>query len=66
MKGEWKVTSNPIGGKTLYGVYRLLDINEVDHSGNREFAGNYVEDRQIAEFVAEQLNDKEKSPLKAD
>jgi len=66
MKGEWKVTSNPIGGKTLYGVYRLLDINEVDHSGNREFAGNYVEDRQIAEFVAEKLNDKEKSPHKAD
>ena len=61
MKGEWKVTSNPIGGKTLYGVYRLLDVNEVDHSGNREFAGNYVEDRQIAELVAEQLNDKEKA-----
>jgi len=30
-------------------------------TGNREFAGNYVEDRQIAELVAEQLNDKEKA-----
>lgn len=66
MKGERKVTSNPIGGKTLYGVYRLLDINEVDHSGNREFVGDYVEDKSIAEFVAKQLNGKEKSPLKAD
>ena len=68
MKGEWKVTSNPIGGKTLYGVYRLIDINEVDHSGNREFAGEYIDDRHIAESVATSLNqmDEEKSPQKAD
>lgn len=61
MRSEWKVTSNPIGGKTLYGVYRLLDINEVDHSGNREFAGDYIEDKQTAMLIAEELNEKEKA-----
>ncbi len=61
MKGPWKVTSQVIGDCKKYAVYRLLDVNEVDHSGNREFAGNYVEDKQIAGFVAEQLNDKEKA-----
>ena len=66
MKGPWKVTSQVIGDCKKYAVYRLIDINEVDHSGNREFAGDYVEDKSIAEFVAKQLNDKEKSPLRAD
>lgn len=36
MKSEWKVTCNRIGGKWFYGVYRLRDRKEVDHSGNRE------------------------------
>ena len=36
MKIEWKVTSNCIGGEWFYGVYRLRDRKEVDHSGNRE------------------------------
>ena len=43
MKSEWKVTSNPINGKTMYAVYRLKDINAVDHSGNREFAGGWTD-----------------------
>ena len=41
MKSEWKVTSNCIGGGWFYGVYRLRDRKDVDHSGNRE----YVDDR---------------------
>lgn len=36
MKSEWKVTSNCIGGEWFYGVYRLRDRKDVDHSGNRE------------------------------
>lgn len=59
MKSEWKVTSQVIEGKRLYGVYRLLDTAEVDHSGNRELAGNYIDDRERAEFVANKLNEKE-------
>lgn len=41
MKSEWRVTSNYIGGEWFYGVYRLRDLDEIDHSGNRE----YVDDR---------------------
>ena len=65
MKGPWKVTSNLINGKTMYAVYRLKDVNEVDHSGNREFAGGYVEDRLTVEIAAEHLNEKE-SPREGD
>ncbi len=36
MKSEWEVTCNYISGERLYGVYRLRDRKEVDHSGNRE------------------------------
>lgn len=36
MKSEWRVTCNYIGGERFYGVYRLRDRKEVDHSGNRE------------------------------
>lgn len=53
---EWKVTSNYVGGKTLYGVYRTRDINEIDHSGNREHAGGWFESRKLAESLANSLN----------
>ena len=56
MKGPWKVTSNIIGEQTMYAVYRLIDTSETDHSGNREFAGNYVAYKGAAEKVAEMLN----------
>lgn len=56
MKGKWRVTSNPIDGKTLYRVYRLRNVAEVDHSGNREYAGEYVTDRDQAASAADQLN----------
>ena len=36
MKSEWRVTCNYIGGERFYGVYRLRDRTDVDHSGNRE------------------------------
>lgn len=60
MVGKWKVTANPVGGGMLYAVYRLRDVDAVDHSGNREYAGGYVTDRSIAEFAAEYLNAGEK------
>lgn len=58
MKSEWRVTANPVGGKILYGVYRLRDINAVDHSGNREHHGEYTEDKEKAKKIAEDLNQK--------
>lgn len=56
MKGSWKVTSNSIGDKKVYGVYRLRDVLEVDHSGNRELYGPYHDDRQEAQAIADRLN----------
>lgn len=56
MKSEWKVTSNMIDGKKIYGVYRTRDVNEVDHSGNREMHGGYTDNREEAAAIAERLN----------
>ena len=55
-KMEWKVTSCPIGDKTIYGVYRIIDPNEVHHSGNRETYGEYVDTRAEAAAIADRLN----------
>lgn len=59
MKSEWKVTSNMIDGKKIYGVYRTRDVNEVDHSGNRETRGGYMVNREEAAALAEILNREE-------
>ena len=56
MKSEWKVTSNPIGGQTMYAAFRIKDISQPDHSGNREYAGEYISNREAVEFVVEELN----------
>ena len=58
MRGEWKVTSNTLNGTTMYGVYRIKDTSAVDHSGNREYATDYTEDREQAIKIAEELNQK--------
>ena len=55
MKSKWKVASNIVGGEMLYGVYRLLDVNEVMHSGNIEIRG-YYDGKAAAKAEAERLN----------
>lgn len=42
MKGEWKVTSQYIGDEKVYQVYRLRNVNEVDHGGNREYVPKFT------------------------
>ncbi len=59
MAGKWKVTSQYIGDKKMYAAYRLVDVNEIDHSGNREYAGGYVENREAVQVVVDQLNKEE-------
>ena len=59
MKSEWRVTANPVGGKMMYGVYRLRDKDALDHSGNRESAGRWYDDRDLAEDVARIKNEEE-------
>lgn len=61
MASKWKVTSNPIGDRIMYAVYRLIDVNEVDHSGNREFATDYMEDQMDALMIAQDLNEMEEA-----
>ncbi|HCR83893.1 hypothetical protein [Muricomes intestini] len=58
MVGKWKVQSNPVGGNMMYAVYRLRDVDAVDHSGNREYASGYIEDKDTALTIAEGLNRK--------
>ncbi len=54
---RWKVTSNYVSGVgTYYQVYRLIDENEVDHSGNREYLSASFETQKQAQVVAEKLN----------
>ena len=36
MKSPWKVSSTMIGSEKVYQVYRLYDVQKIDHSGNRE------------------------------
>ena len=62
--GKWKVTSNYVGGEKLFSVYRLRDINEVDHSGNREYAGGWTNNREAAQIIADQLNCCTENPKK--
>lgn len=57
-QSEWRVSTNPVAGKTFYGVYRTRDLNAVDHSGNRETCG-YYETREEAEKLAAALNAEE-------
>jgi ParB/RepB/Spo0J family partition protein len=55
-QGEWKVTSNYIDGKKIYGVYRIIDPTAIDHSGNRETHGDWFDTSDEAARLADSLN----------
>ena len=59
MKGEWKISSQYLGGRKVYQVYRIKDMRIVDHSGNREYAGGLTDDEAEAMALAERLNKEE-------
>ena len=61
MKSNWRVTSNIINGQKMFGVYRLLDVQETDHGGNREHLDVWTADRESAEALAERANAREES-----
>ena len=56
MKSEWRVTSQYRDGKQIFQVYRLRDVNAVDHSGNREYSGGIFDNDDDAEKLADELN----------
>ncbi|MGM9936984.1 MAG: hypothetical protein ACI38A_06540 [Candidatus Ornithomonoglobus sp.] len=57
MKSEWRVTSQYIGdNEKIFQLYRLRDVNEVDHSGNREYVSGIFGSREAAAELADRLN----------
>ena len=59
MKSKWMVTMQYIDDVPHFAVYRLRDINAVDHSGNREYYGEYTTNEAEAESLAKKLNEEE-------
>ena len=53
---EWMISSQWLGGKKVYQVYRIKDMRKVDHSGNREYAGGLLHDEREAMELAAKLN----------
>ena len=66
MKSAWKIRSQYLGGKKIYQVYRLKDMDEDDQIGNRTYAGAWRRDKAEAMALMEKLNkeeaEKEKAP----
>lgn len=59
IKSEWRITSMRILDEKMYNVYRLKDINEIDHSGNREYASDkYFRSREKAEKLLDSLTER--------
>jgi len=46
-----------MGDERVFQVYRLRDISKVDHSGNREYAGEIIYNQDAAYAVAKGLNE---------
>jgi len=53
---EWRVSSNGWGEDKSYQVYRRIDVNATDHSGNRENRGGVFDNRAEAQAYADKLN----------
>lgn len=56
MKSEWKISSNYIDGEKQYIAYRIRDMAKPDHSGNREYAGDYTTNRDEVQALVDKLN----------
>ena len=61
VKSKWKISSQYLCGKKVYQVYRIKDVNAVDHSGNREYAGKLTNDEAEAMALAERMNAEEET-----
>lgn len=55
----WKVLSNPVGGKFIYQVYRIVDPRQPMHSGNIETTGTIYDTDSAAQAEADRLNREE-------
>lgn len=53
---EWRIAHQSTGEKILIRVYRLRDINGVDHSGNREYLRDIYQTDEEAQKVVDEMN----------
>lgn len=60
VKSKWKISSQYLCGRKVYQVYRIKDVNAVDHSGNHEYAGKLTDDEAAAMAHVERLNAEER------
>lgn len=54
--GEWKVKAEYIGGKKMYGIFRVRDITKERLPGNIETGRGYFPEREAAEELVGKLN----------
>ncbi len=54
---KWKVSKNIVGGEAVYGIYKLRDENETDHSGNRIEDSAVFKNKQKAQEWADIRNE---------
>ena len=59
MKSEWRVSTNYVCGGKEYQVYRLLDVDKTDESGNREYDNTIFTSKDRAVELANDLNKEE-------
>ncbi len=59
--GEWKVIGNFFDGQRRFIAGRLIDKDEVQHSGNLELYGNYSTDEEEVKKTVAKLNAEEKA-----
>ena len=57
MKSKWKISSQCNDeGQYIYQVYRILDEDEIDHNGNREYQGEVFHTKKEARACADKMN----------
>ena len=56
MKSEWKISHCHTCGETFIQVYRLRDVNGVDHQGNREYLSKIFDTDEEAQAVVDIMN----------
>lgn len=58
MQGKWEVSSQVIGDDKVYTVFRSIDKNKTDHSGNRECVSELYYDKEKVQKIADMFNEK--------
>lgn len=57
MRSKWKITWQRVGNTDIYQVYRIRNINAIDHAGNREYFPGTFDNEAAAQAVADRLNE---------